>query len=76
MSAEKSARAAADVEVDEEVICCESEERTAVVADLARRLDLPYVPFKMIFVEGIVIFNYGGDCHKDKVPVLPAWISS
>ena len=37
-------------ETDAEVICCESEERTKVLVDLARSLDLPYVRFKMIFV--------------------------
>ena len=75
VAAEKSARAAAECEVDDEVICCESDERTAVVAELARTLDLPYVRFRMVFVEGIVIFNYGGDMSKEKVPVLPAWVS-
>ena len=28
-----------------EVICCESEERTRVVLDVARKLQLPYVTF-------------------------------
>ena len=36
---------------DASVICCESEERTRVVAAVARKLGLPYVPFRIIFVE-------------------------
>lgn len=62
-------------ETDSELICCESEQRTAVLVELARNLDLPYVPFKMVFVEGIVVLNFGGDCHKIKLPVLPAYIA-
>ena len=36
---------------DASVICCESEERTRVVAAVARKLGLSYVPFRIIFVE-------------------------
>ena len=35
-------------EMDSEVICCENEQRTAVLVELARNFDLPYVPFKMV----------------------------
>ena len=31
---------------------CESKERTAVVNSIAKALDLPYVPFRILFVEG------------------------
>ena len=45
---------------DEEVIICESHERAVVVANIAKTLGLPYIPFKMIFIEGDWIYS-GGD---------------
>ena len=39
-----------------DVIVCESKERTAVVNSIARTLGLPYVPFRIVFVEGTLAF--------------------
>ena len=59
----------------DDIIVCESEERMRVVADLARTLQLPYVPFKMIFVEGVL--QTFGECGDDAftLPLLPVWLS-
>jgi hypothetical protein len=38
--------------VDEEVVVCTTEERTAVVAELAKQLGLPYVPLVIMLAEG------------------------
>ena len=63
---------------DPRVICCESAARTEVVASLAKELGLPYVRFKVVFVEGTL--GIGGDAAygprgpSTTVPLLPAWI--
>ena len=62
-------------ETDAEVICCESAERTQVLVDLARTLDLPYVSFKLIFVEGVLIARQEADFQMCKVPMTAAWCS-
>jgi len=62
-------------EIDAEVICCESAERTQVLVDLARTLNLPYVRFKMIFVEGVLLARAEADFQMCKVPVTVAWCS-
>ena len=61
---------------DAEVIVCESEERSRVVLEVARKLQLPYVPFKTLFVEGVTQFVIEGDpCTPRKIPVMAAWVS-
>ena len=64
-------------EVDPDVICCESEARTRAVADVAAKLGLPYVAFKIVFAEGTL--QTGGDASYGNpyvsIPVMPAWIS-
>ena len=67
-------------EVDPDVICCESEARTRAVADVAAKLGLPYVAFKIVFAEGTL--QTGGDASYGapearyvSIPVMPAWIS-
>ena len=62
-------------ETDAEVICCESAERTQVLVDLVRSLDLPYVSFKLIFVEGVLIARQEADFQMCKVPMTAAWCS-
>jgi hypothetical protein len=62
-------------ETDAEVICCESAERTQVLVDLVRTLDLPYVSFKLIFVEGVLIARQEADFQMCKVPMTAAWCS-
>lgn len=59
-------------ETDAEVICCESAERTQVLVDLVRSLDLPYVSFKLIFVEGVLIARQEADFQMCKVPMTAA----
>ena len=39
-----------------DVIVCETKERTTVVNSIARTLGLPYVPFRIVFVEGTLAF--------------------
>ena len=62
---------------DTTVICCESEERTKVVAEVARKLGLHYVPFRCVFVEGVMgtVGELVGPPTPIHVPVTPAWIS-
>ena len=45
---------------DTEVIVCENEARMKVVLDTARAFDQPYVPFKILFVEGM-LHSFDGD---------------
>ena len=68
--------------VDKDIIVCESAERTAVVAKLARCLGLPYVPFRMVLVEGSFAFVSGdfagdntGDVNDDvrPIPMTTVW---
>ena len=74
------AGAAAEVareEADPEVICCESEARTKAVTAVAAALDLPYVPFKIVFAEGVLQLSgdYSVGIPYNAIPVTPAWIS-
>lgn len=74
-AAEAAASSASDHEAgetDAEVICCETEERTQVLVELARALDLPYVRFKMVFVEGVLLSRQDADFQMAKVPVTLA----
>ena len=63
---------------DEEVIICESHERAVVVANIAKTLGLPYIPFKMIFIEGDWIYS-GGDASigatPEHLPLTIVWLS-
>jgi len=45
---------------DQEVIVCENEARMQAVLNVAKIFNLPYVPFKMLFVEGDVFLE--GEC--------------
>jgi len=61
---------------DEAVILCTSEERMRVVGELARSLDLPYVPFTLVYAEGSL--EFGGDAMDPGVGALemePVWAS-
>ena len=44
------------------VIVCESPERTTVVNAIAREFDLPYLKFKIVFVEGNWVYTDGDAC--------------
>ena len=66
-----------DEDVEDEapldLIVCENESRTKVVCEIARHLGEPYVPFKLLFVEGIVQ-AYDGDMAfggANSVPMMP-----
>lgn len=43
-----------DEDMDMDVIVCENEARMKAVMDVARLLNEPYVPFQMLFVEGVL----------------------
>ena len=61
---------------DEDVIVCESQERAIVVADIAKKLDLPFVGFKMILIEGDYIYgDGGGNDESSPVGLTIAWLS-
>jgi hypothetical protein len=60
---------------DAEVVVCESDARTKVVSELARNLGLKYVPFRIVFVEGVLTYSSEGDESATTYPVAPAWIS-
>lgn len=61
-----------DTKVDDlDVIVCENESRTEVVNTVARQLGYNnYVPFKMLFVEGMVVSGFCGN-RQQNVPVTP-----
>jgi len=62
--------------VDEDLIVCTSDQRTTVVVDAARRLRLPYVRFRLFFVEGTVRYE-GDDVCNEKLTLnmQPVWAS-
>ena len=60
---------------EDAVIVCESDERTTIVAERAKQLGLPYVPFRFIFVEGVLQTRLEADMSLHKLPVLPAFLS-
>ena len=59
-----------------DLIICTTEERTAIVAEAAKELRLPYVRFDAVFVEGTIV--YGGemsDNEPEGVIMQPCWVS-
>ena len=49
---------------------------TPALLQVARKLQLPYAPFKMLFVEGVTQYAPEGDLMPPvQIPVMPAWIS-
>ena len=65
--------AAAAVETD--IIVCENEARMNAVLDIARQFNEPYVPFKILFVEGMLQYfdGDGGGCEAPfDVPMTAA----
>ena len=58
------------------IIVCATAQRTKLVASLARDLGLPYVPFRIFFVEGAA--QYGGGMSGDEpkmISMRPLWVS-
>jgi hypothetical protein len=49
---------------DDAIICCSSGERTRVVAEAAKALNLPFVRFRVAFVEGALF--HGGSMTRSK----------
>ncbi|KAL3909167.1 MAG: hypothetical protein SGARI_002736, partial [Bacillariaceae sp.] len=52
-----------------DVIVCENESRTKVVCEVARQLGEPYVPFKMLWIEGIMQSYDGDDGYGGATPI-------
>ena len=73
--AAKKACAVQDAATKDAVIVCESDERTTIVAERAKQLGLPYVPFRFIFVEGVLQTRLEADMYLHKLPVMPAFLS-
>ena len=61
-----------DAAADLDVIVTGSAERTRVVAELARELELPYVEFNFAFVKGNVD---DGDGPSSDIPLTQVWLS-
>ena len=61
-----------DDSFDMNLIVCETEARMRVVTNVARALGEPYVPFKILFVEGIMEANCEGDMSIVEVPMMVA----
>ena len=58
---------------DSSLIVCESEARMHAVANVARALgENHYVPFRMLFVEGVLEADCEGDIGTVEVPMMPA----
>jgi hypothetical protein len=66
-----------DEDIDKnDVIVCSTPYRTQVVASLARKLRLPYVPFRVILVEGALQFGGGMiDVPAMHITMRPVWAS-
>lgn len=63
-------------EVDKDFIICPTEDRTTVLAELAKELKRPYVKFQIVFAEGVATF--GGemsDCSPIHLKMTPVWSS-
>jgi len=64
---------------DADIIVCTSSERALVVAEAAKRLGLPYVRFRLLFVEGTIA--YAGDIAYSEsgatktLKMQPVWAS-
>jgi len=56
---------------DEAIIICATEERAMVLAETAKRLNLPYARFSAIFAEGQVLFESEGHVSVDGLPLQP-----
>ena len=55
---------------DPTVIVCENEARMKAVLDIARTFDEPYVPFKILFIEGMLhYFDGDGDGFRGVIDV-------
>jgi len=67
-----SERQESDDSFDKLVIVCENEARMRVVADVARQLQTPYVPFKIMFVEGVLESGGSGGFDTVEIPMTPA----
>jgi pentatricopeptide repeat protein len=63
-----STSAAPAPSVEQILIVCENEARTSIVAKVAVDLALPFVPFKMLFVEGRTICLGGDACFNESEP--------
>ena len=64
------------------IIMCESFERATVVSEIAKQMQLPYVRFRIVFVEGEYCWpDNDGDRHGAqmgtayKIPLNPVWVS-
>ena len=57
---------------DMSLVICETEARMHVVTNVARALGEPYVPYKILFVEGIMEANCEGDMSIVEVPMMAA----
>jgi hypothetical protein len=63
-------------EYDTEVIVCESVERQQVLLHLAKTFSLPYVPFRVVYIEGAVAVGGEGGEYTANVPVTPVAIAA
>jgi len=62
-----------DETFDLDLIICETEARMRAVANVTAALDEPYVPFKMLFVEGFTEADYeDGDKQIHDIPMMAA----
>jgi hypothetical protein len=63
---------------DEAIIVCTTEERARVVAEAAKRLELPYVRFHCLFAEGRIAHDDpdgGVSDQKGYLPMQPVWVT-
>lgn len=61
---------------DEAIIICTTDERTTVVAEAAKALNVPYVRFTALFAEGRL--SYGGEMFMTPpayLPMQPVWVT-
>jgi len=58
--------------LDMYLIVCETEARMRAVANVATALGEPYVPFKLLFVEGLLETDFDGDIGMKEVPMMVA----
>ena len=68
----EDASSPAQDETETDLIICESEARMRVVANIAKQLNEPYIPFKLLFVEGIVEVRIEVNFSTVEIPMLPA----
>ncbi|CAB9515177.1 expressed unknown protein [Seminavis robusta] len=67
----KHKEASDDDTFDSDVIVCENEARMNAVCDVARSLNEPYVPFKVLFVEGVLAYasSHGDGTSAVEIPM-------